>query len=1441
VRILQYNNLSDTGLRQAFERTVVQLAAGDFRAADVKKLNPGPFYRAKLSDADRLIFRFGEWRGETCLILLEIVRNHAYESSRFLRGAVVDETKLTPVPRAEPLLPEDRLPLAYINPERPHVHLLDKILSFDEDQENALVHAPPLILIGSAGSGKTVLSIEKLRQLPGEVLYVTHSPFLVDNARSLYFAHHYENDAQEVDFLSFLEFVQSIAVPPGRPLAFADFAGWFARVRGGVPVRDSHAIYEEFNGVLTGSSPGQPYLTREEYLSLGVRRSIFSAELRPAIYDLFRRYLDFLPGSGGYDLNLVCHDHHARCRPAYDFLVVDEVQDLTAVQLSLAIQSLRRPGQFVLCGDSNQIVHPNFFSWAGVKTFFHERNGESHAELARVLNVNYRNAPAVTEVANRLLRIKQARFGSIDRESHYLIRPLSDRPGEVTFLEDTEAARRDLDRKTARSARFAVIVLREEDKEEARRCFRTPLVFSVREAKGLEYDHIILPGLITSQPGPFREIASGVSETDLEGDFTYSRARDKSDHSLDAYKFFVNSLYVALTRAISHVYILERDSNHPLLRLLRLRTGAAAELAEQRSTEAEWREEALRLERQGKLDQVEAIRRTILHVEPVPWPVLTPAAAETLAREALAPGPANQKAQRLLLDYAATYTVPHLLRALAKAGVKSAGQPDVARNTAQQRHGVDYHQHGYRDLLRKTEQHGIDFRNPLNQTPLMLATLYGFDALVVQLLDRGASLTQADNWGRIPLHLALRAAYQNPLYAKHSLARLYPRLCPPATNVRIGQRLVQVDNHRMTFFLLHSMLARFEMILRTKILTDVPGFETGDFVHALESFPDSVIPARRRTRQAITAALAGNEVHRDAPHNRRLFVRIRHGYYLPNPCMELEQNGEWINVLDRFHVGDLEREADNAPLLHFLAYLRKLQTTLPALLDAAPANARAAPAPADADRGETHPDPTAAAPASADAGPTTEPEPVAAAPAPDAVGLVTEPEPVAAAPAPDVVGPVTEPEPVAAAPAPDVVGPVTEPEPVAAAPAPDAVGPTTEPEPTIVAPALDCSSVTERQMTLDFGEAPEAATPAAQSFLLPDRARLAPLPPAPASSTASPLTPKAAMRRHDQAMRLLRHEAFAHLNELRWLMLDPHAGVACLLEFLNDSLANRPHKIDQARIEGCQLALLLLGYWRETRAFPLVVKLLGRGCVTEWTEGWEPSTDDMAAAVAATCDGELAPLRELMLDVRADSMGWRVAVATISHLALRRGLDAGIARDFYRTLLAPDSFDRLPPRGRPTIINRAAGDASRLYPVELRGELEAAMRRGLVPRSVLTLKQLAALATYPEWERAQILDMFYAPPPDDFWAYLKASIGEPSGATELDDDWVVPLNAPSNPAFRANGAPGRAGAPFGGPDFSSDSTALPPGDALAAGARTVGRNDPCPCGSGRKFKKCCGT
>ncbi|MGS0758519.1 hypothetical protein ACVBEH_29650, partial [Roseateles sp. GG27B] len=74
----------------------------------------------------------------------------------------------------------------------------------------------PVVLVGSAGSGKTAVTLVKLREAQGRVLYVTQSPYLAQSARALYGAHGYENTTQEAEFLSYREFLETLRVPAGR-------------------------------------------------------------------------------------------------------------------------------------------------------------------------------------------------------------------------------------------------------------------------------------------------------------------------------------------------------------------------------------------------------------------------------------------------------------------------------------------------------------------------------------------------------------------------------------------------------------------------------------------------------------------------------------------------------------------------------------------------------------------------------------------------------------------------------------------------------------------------------------------------------------------------------------------------------------------------------------------------------------------------------------------------------------------------------------------------------------------------------------------------------------------------------------------------------------------------------------------------------------------------
>ena len=56
---------------------------------------------------------------------------------------------------------------------------------------------------------------------------MTQSAFLAHSAQAMYFAHGFEAEDQEPEFLSYREFIKTVQVPPGRELDFSAFTGWY--------------------------------------------------------------------------------------------------------------------------------------------------------------------------------------------------------------------------------------------------------------------------------------------------------------------------------------------------------------------------------------------------------------------------------------------------------------------------------------------------------------------------------------------------------------------------------------------------------------------------------------------------------------------------------------------------------------------------------------------------------------------------------------------------------------------------------------------------------------------------------------------------------------------------------------------------------------------------------------------------------------------------------------------------------------------------------------------------------------------------------------------------------------------------------------------------------------------------------------------------------------
>jgi hypothetical protein len=916
LKILEYIDIDTSGVNRQYQKLIGSLEKDDFYSAEVKKLAEHDLYRAKLDDRNRLLFRIVTYGGVRYALILEVVPNHAYNRSKFLRGAQIDESKIPVIEKSH--IERESLPsLIYVNPSGRRFHLLDKVISFDPEQEETYRHAPPLIIIGPAGSGKTALTLEKIKRANGQALYVTLSPYLADNSRNMYYSHFYENDDQEISFLSFREFLETMRVPEGREISYSVFARWLLQFPRQQRVADAHRLYEEFRGVITGSIVDKPWLSREDYLNLGVRQSIYLDNERELVYTLFEKYLAFLKENGYYDPNILAHRYLEYVRQVYDFVVVDEVQDITNIQIQLILRSLKKPDHFILCGDSNQIVHPNFFSWSNLKSMLYNAASFEAHKVIRILQSNFRNSAAVTELSNKLLRIKQKRFGSIDRESNYLMNSLSEKAGEIILMRDTEKAKQELNQKTRRSTKFAVLVMRNEEKAAARQFFDTPLLFSIKEAKGLEYENVILLNFISNERSIFLEIINGINQDNLSGDIEYMRARDKTDKSLEVYKFFINSLYVAVTRAVQRLYLIESDTSHPLIRMLGIQdTRDKVAVDVKQSSLEEWQAEAHRLELQGMQEQADEIRRDILKAQLVPWDVCTPGRVMELLGRARNKKEISQKPKKTLFEYGLFYDEPPLIEALSLYGFDKAKQIyflrhgklsfnqslyDQQRTNLAIRYLQRYTGKFYKDILRQCELYGTDHRNVFNKTPLMLAAATGNKALIQELMAGGADTELTDNYGLTAWQGSLQRAALDRKFASDLFPGVHEILAPSSVSLKVDERLIKIDRSQGEFLLFHVFFAVLRNRISHQIYDYVP-LTAVALADIAASLPDSVIRDYRKKRAYISALLSKNETDSANPYCKKLFKRKRTGHYILNPKLAIRQKEDWIDIYSHANI-----------------------------------------------------------------------------------------------------------------------------------------------------------------------------------------------------------------------------------------------------------------------------------------------------------------------------------------------------------------------------------------------------------------------------------------------------------------------------------------------------------------------------------------------------------
>jgi hypothetical protein len=235
---------------------------------------------------------------------------------------------------------------------------------------------------------------------------------------------------------------------------------------------------------------------------------------------------------------------------------------------------------------------------------------------------------------------------------------------------------------------------------------------------------------------------------------------------------------------------------------------------------------------------------------------------------------------------------------------------------------------------------------------------------------------------------------------------------------------------------------------------------------------------------------------------------------------------------------------------------------------------------------------------------------------------------------------------------------------------------------------------------------------------------------------------------------------------------------------------------------GLFIAFHLLGQWREKSAYRTMARFLCRPDV-ELILG-DATTETSHRVLANVFDGDPRPIYEIILDPEADEFVRGRVFDALVILVFRGELDRTAVADFLRS-----AFDDLQPRDMCFVWDGWQGAVALLALVELAPLVREAFRLGFIDETSTSLKNFEddlreACAGRPIPPRQKKEYEPFGDVVDELsgWAGFKPKQhrDQDTGGQHLDP-W------PAMPAYN----------PF----------------------RNVGRNDPCPCGSGKKFKKCC--
>ena len=286
-----------------------------------------------------------------------------------------------------------------------------------------------------------------------------------------------------------------------------------------------------------------PILPKEIYLKLDEQYCLYTVAERELLYELTLRYQSFLLEEGKVDENDLARVFLRKLMnqeiSLFDFVIADEIQDLTEIQIYCLIRLARHRNHLLFTGDINQTIRPTYFHTGRIESILKTSN--THLDFIKhQLVKNYRSTKEVVDLANQVVDLRIERLG-LNKKNDYHEVPIRGEQSPIFYFDPKSFQELVKLIETGLNRHYvAIVVPDEEEKKNFERL--TPLkgaVFTVEEIKGIEKDYIICYNVMSKY--------HLIWETILNEEVMFQ----------NQYRYYFNLLYVALTRARHHLCFIE--------------------------------------------------------------------------------------------------------------------------------------------------------------------------------------------------------------------------------------------------------------------------------------------------------------------------------------------------------------------------------------------------------------------------------------------------------------------------------------------------------------------------------------------------------------------------------------------------------------------------------------------------------------------------------------------------------------------------------------------------------------------------------------------------------------------------------------------------------------------------------------------------------------------